>query len=413
MKVISIYFIIVVIFLGNISALGQQKYGSCDFQTRLSQELVNNPELLNQFKEFETLSKDPVNQSNLSSPIVIPLVVHVLFNTPSENVPDSQILKMVLVLNQDLGRYNSDTANTPAAFKPLAASTNIQFCMAAQDTLGNAISGIDHVFTNTVQFPNPFQMRNPSFGGVSAWNTDKYFNIWVGNAAGWNGVNSVGYSINPANHSYWGLFADFNYVRQIQLGDTSNISGRSITHTLGHCFNLFHPFTNTLCYDPDSVSDTPIEQYEASGCPSFPLLDACTFNFPGVMFMNFMDYAAEPCVNMFTIGQATRMQNSIAFYFPLLLTSTACLPVGINNSDLINNIILKPNPFINFLTINSKNLLISIEIFDKLGNYLLSKTILQQDDRELNMDLSNLSSGIYFIKFKTKSGIFYKRVIKM
>ena len=322
-------------------------------------------------------------------------------------------MKMVSVLNQDFGRYNYDTANTPAAFKSLAASTNIQFCMAAQDTLGNAISGIDHVLTNTIQFTNPYQMRNPSFGGVSAWNTDRYFNIWVGNSTGWNGMNSVGYSINPVNHSYWGIFADYNYVNQIQLGDTSFISGRGITHTLGHCFNLLHPFSNTVCYDADSVSDTPNELIEAFGCPFFPLLDSCTVDSPGVMFMNFMDYADEPCVNMFTIGQATRMQNSIAFYFPLLLTSTACLSVGINNSDLINDIILKPNPFINTLTIKSRNLLFSVEVFDKLGNYLFSKTILQQNDQELNIDLSNLSSGVYFIEFKTKSGVFYRRVIKM
>src|SRR5690349_20545549 len=44
--------------------------------------------------------------------IVIPVVVHVLYNTPAENISDAQILSQLEVLNKDYRRLNSDTTNT-------------------------------------------------------------------------------------------------------------------------------------------------------------------------------------------------------------------------------------------------------------------------------------------------------------
>src|SRR5689334_16258727 len=81
---------------------------------------------------------NPILDLNLSAftSLTIPVVVHVIYHSALENIPDSQIMKMIEVLNEDFGRTNPDTGNTPAVFQSVAASTNIQFCLAGQDTAG-------------------------------------------------------------------------------------------------------------------------------------------------------------------------------------------------------------------------------------------------------------------------------------
>lgn len=58
----------------------------------------------------------------------------------------------------------------------------------------------------------------------------------------------------------------------------------------------------------DFVGDTP-DQYNArTGCPSFPQT-SCSSN---DMFMNYMDYTNDGCMNIFTLGQRHRMRALFA-----------------------------------------------------------------------------------------------------
>src|SRR5207253_634101 len=85
--------------------------------------------------------------------------------------------------------------------------------------------------------------------------------------------------------------------------------GRSATHEIGHWLNLFHIWgdDNGSCNGSDQVSDTPNQGNNNFGCPSFPHTDNCASG-NGVMFMNYMDYTDDDCMNMFTAGQKDRMQ---------------------------------------------------------------------------------------------------------
>ena len=85
--------------------------------------------------------------------------------------------------------------------------------------------------------------------------------------------------------------------------------GRTATHEIGHWLNLFHIWGDdgTACTGRDLVADTPNQGSENFGCPAFPHTDNCTSG-NGVMFMNYMDYTDDGCMNMFTAGQKTRMQ---------------------------------------------------------------------------------------------------------
>jgi len=71
----------------------------------------------------------------------------------------------------------------------------------------------------------------------------------------------------------------------------------------------------------DQVADTPNQFEENYDCPNFPLTDNCTPGGNGVMFMNYMDYVNDDCMNMFTQGQGDRMVAAINTYRPGLLNS--------------------------------------------------------------------------------------------
>lgn len=67
-----------------------------------------------------------------------------------------------------------------------------------------------------------------------------------------------------------------------------------------------------------------------------------------------------------------------------------------------------PNPVFNVLHINN-GIGGNIEIYDSLGKSILNENMLTNKE---SMDTSNLKSGLYFVKFKTDKGTFYKTIVK-
>ncbi|HNK68675.1 MAG TPA: hypothetical protein PKH36_08135, partial [Flavobacteriales bacterium] len=72
----------------------------------------------------------------------IPVVVHVVWNIPAENVADALILQLIATLNEDFNALNSDYGNVRAAFLNDRGNPQLEFCLAQTDPQGNPTTGI-------------------------------------------------------------------------------------------------------------------------------------------------------------------------------------------------------------------------------------------------------------------------------
>ena len=273
--------------------------------------------------------------------IVVPIVFHVLYHTDEENVPDEVILEQLRVLNEDFGRYNADTVNTPSAFKNRAGGLPIKFVMARRDPNDLPFDGINRVYTNVTSFFDDDRMKFSATGGADAWDSERYLNFWCCNLGG----GLLGYAQFPGGDAA----TDGVVILYSSLPGGSAVPfdlGRTATHEIGHLFDLFHIWGDDggACSGSDQCSDTPNQGGPTSGCPSFPETDNCAQNAPGIMFQNYMDYTDDACYNLFTKKQVLRMYNCLTTIRTGLGASNADeLPLLVNNNGLITEII-EPNP---------------------------------------------------------------------
>ena len=256
--------------------------------------------------------------------ITIPVVVHVVWKTNTHNISDAQIQSQIDVLNEDYRRTNIDKINTPNVWQGIAADCEIQFCLAETDPSGNPSTGIERTQTTHEQFGMNSDIHTSSLGGADDWPNDDYLNIWVCNIQ--SGL--LGYASPPSN---WvgdgdGLVIGYKYFGRTGTVQSPYHKGRTATHEIGHWLNLDHVWGGWGSCGNDQVSDTPKQEIENYSCPAFPLHpNACsTTNANGDMFMNYMDYTNDACMNLFTNGQKTRMLAAINQYRSNMLSHNLC-----------------------------------------------------------------------------------------
>src|SRR5690606_39668398 len=78
--------------------------------------------------------------------------------------------------------------------------------------------------------------------------------------------------------------------------------GRTVTHELGHFYNLDHTFTGS-CATDDGIDDTPNIVRANGGGPANGSINACVAG-QKALTMNYMDHVNDACMYMFTEGQA-------------------------------------------------------------------------------------------------------------
>ncbi len=245
-----------------------------------------------------------------TGPVIIPVVVHVLYNTAAQNISDAQVQSQLDVLNEDFRKLNADYTKTPALYAGLVADANVQFVLAKRTPTGAATNGIIHKQTKVSSWSTNDAVKNSKRGGDDAWDATKYLNLWACNL----GQGLLGYAQFPGGSASTDgvviLCSAFGSRAKYAAGTYTSTydRGRTATHEVGHWLNLRHIWGDASCGN-DQVSDTPTQQTANYGCPTFP---HATCSNQGDMSMNYMDYTDDACMYMFSTGQSARMNALFA-----------------------------------------------------------------------------------------------------
>lgn len=268
-----------------------------------------------------------------STPVTIPVVIHVLWRNPDDDLPEDQLLSQVEVLNEDFRFRNADREAIPDPFRAEASDALVEFALARRDPDGRPTSGITRTRTPHASFPYDGSasatarldaLIKTGPGSARAWPREHYLNLWVCPLGG----GLLGYAQFPGGAAE----TDGVVVRSSAFGRRGSLSadyalGRTCTHEVGHWLDLMHIWGDDggACSGSDAVADTPNQGGANLGTPAFPTL-SCGNGPHGDMFMNYMDYVDDAAMLMFSRGQAERMAATLAGPRASLLSSPALQP---------------------------------------------------------------------------------------
>jgi hypothetical protein len=236
----------------------------------------------------------------LETVVTIPVVVHVVWNQPAQNVSDEQIASQIDVLDQDFRATNTDAGSVPSVWSGMVADARVTFTLADVTRTQTAVAG----------FSTDDAVKSAARGGADPWAADRYLNLWVCPLSG----GLLGYAQFPGGPAE----TDGVVVLHTGFGTSGTAAapfdrGRTATHEVGHWLNLRHIWGDDGdgCGGDDLVTDTPNQGGPNYGRPTWPKL-SCDNAPNGDMFMNYMDYTDDAAMFMFTPGQAARMAACLA-----------------------------------------------------------------------------------------------------
>lgn len=247
----------------------------------------------------------------------LPVVVHVVHHGEpvgtGANLSDARIQAQIRILNEDFRRepgtpgFNDD---------PVGGDARIDFVLATTDPSGAATPGIVRIDASRVVNPVPPDHLFEHFAYYSYWAPDQYVNVWTMPLPEAARDIVLGFATGPETDLPGAdLLVDGEpvqpegiLVNAVHFGSSSMASphnqGRTLTHEMGHYLGLLHLWGNQVCGEDDFVEDTPpvVSPITScalrSGCSGVPTQSA-----------NYMTYAGDGCMNVFTVGQIERMRH--------------------------------------------------------------------------------------------------------
>jgi hypothetical protein len=408
--------------------LAQAQAERCATMSHWNQKALTNPEVQNRMSQTEQMTQfwlenhpndlKKNGHTKSAAQVTIPVVVHVLWNDPMENVSDAQIQSQIDVLNEDFRLLNADSLDPSHPFWVHTADTEIEFCLASVDPNGNPTNGITRTYTDVVEFDGNGDEKFTASGGRDNWDPTEYLNIWVCNLGASGGT--LGYAAFPSDLAtdpeLDGVVIRYEAFGDIGTAGTggfdANDLGRTATHEVGHWLNLRHIWGDDFCGD-DFVDDTEVAEDANYGCPNFPhnANNQCGSGQDGEMYMNYMDYVDDYCMNMFTYEQALRMYAALNTDRSGLLTSMGC-----NNSSNLQEsqnefkFDVQPNPSNGLVTVSSsQNTSVTPVVYNLVGAEVKRLNTVSQFP--FTLDLSDLPNGIYYLNCINSKASIAKRII--
>ena len=409
MKIVSILILLI------LPSLSFAQKRLCGASSLWESNLHQNPNLLDQQQTIERYTKNWIATHTASQRdiITIPIVVHVVWKNATDNISEEQILSQITVLNQDFRKMNTDLeSNVPNSFLAFAADTEIEFCLATKDPAGNSTNGITRTHTDVSFIGSNQQVHYSNLGGKNGWSPEDYLNIWVARIDTEHGrATAPGTAMTPEED---GVVIDPSVFGTTGLAANNAPFhlGRTATHEIGHYLNLMHIWGSGNggdCSVDDEVADTPKQITWYTACPD-PQAFTCSSK---DMFMNYMDYVDDDCMGLFTHGQKARMLAALAGPRNSLLSSEGCDSLVGNHELSKAYFTLYPNPTTGPLFIHFKNTLQNqkwtYQLTDLKGETLRMGILKNKSIQEI--DITGLSSGLYFLHLKHQTGNFIQKII--
>lgn len=352
--------------------------------------------------EVATAYRDYQYRTSVSdTAYVIPIVIHIVYHTDQQNIPDTRVYEQLKVLNDDFRRKNADAVDTDIAFESLAADTKIMFELAKTDTSGNSTSGITRTQTSQAVFADN-RLHRTSAGGVDSWDTTKYLNVWVAPLA----PGILGYASHPENtNEFEGIAIHFENFGTSDTAKPPYHLGRTLTHEVGHYLGLHHLWGTGGCLSDDGVSDTPLQEKSTIGCSLEQ--QSCGSK---DMVQNYMNLADDDCLNFFTIGQSEVMRASLTTYYSQLFSKKT---TTVTHSDVVVD-----KKYIYTVQRGTKTYIYLHQINDKGELYLVNSTgsarrkqYIHQPSRPIPIDRNRYTSGIYIAYYQTQESIYSTKII--
>ncbi|HEY6062977.1 MAG TPA: M43 family zinc metalloprotease [Chitinophagaceae bacterium] len=388
----------------------QERCKTFSYQEEL---LRHDPALADKMNAIEAFTRQhtSIGENNTTNRIEgnvikIPVVVHVLYHTPSEKISDARVMSQIEVLNSCFRHRNADSVKTPLYFKPLAADCEIEFQLARSDSRSRSTTGIIRKYTPVTKWGMDDKMKFSSNMGDDAWDAKSYLNIWVCKLD-----KLAGYSSLPGSDlAKDGLVIDFDAFAAMNAGSGYDL-GKTAVHEIGHWLGLKHLWGDANCGD-DGVDDTPKQASYTPGCPTTVRI-TCGNGPNGDMYMNYMDFTSDACTNLFTRGQKARMRALFEAGGP---RNAILLSKGLDQPLIFESPLpesdpqwlhpqLYPNPASSVITLDlaydSRWVGKMIQIVNLQGQTVLQ---LQITTKIWQIDINKLQAGIYFLAAKREDG---------
>lgn len=404
----------------------------------------NHPELLQHFdRTYQQLLASQGTKSTSRSPLTINVVVHVVWKTPEENISDALIQEQIDILNRDFNRENTDANDLRAEFKEVAGVADIRFNLAEVRRVKTSLDfKVSLTATSLLA-----DLKSTEKGGSTAADPKKFLNIWICqirplSILTFSVGQILGFAFPPADLPNWpanasaptpgedGVVLDFRVIGQnnpvsVPLpggGGNLVVRGRTAVHEVGHYLGLRHIWGDggllglpNQCNQSDGVDDTPFANAQSKfDCDK--TRNTCTGveTFYGKdmpdMVENYMDYAAETCMNTFTKGQVALMRNTLAGPRKGLVEAVTGV-AGSTDQQTTWTVVPNPAHHVAFIDLTLTNPTpVQVRVFSANGQ--LVRNIAQDmgaGNNRIALEAASMPTGLYFVQMQTAAGVSMKK----